>query len=122
MKKHDEVGRYGEQLAVNFLIDKGFLILERNWRFSRAEIDIIAKEGSVLVFVEVKTRSGTHYGMPEDFVDPKKELFVSDAAAAYMRHINYEWEFRFDIIGIVLSKFHNEVKINHTKDAFFPGI
>jgi putative endonuclease len=122
MTNQDEVGRYGEQLATDFLEDKGFIILERNWRFSRAEIDIIAMDGSILVFIEVKTRSGTFFGLPEDFVSKKKEILISDAAAAYMRSINHEWEFRFDIIGIVLPKNRQVPQINHTTDAFFPGI
>lgn len=114
------VGQQGEQIAVEHLLASGYRILERNWRFSRAEIDIIAFIGEVLVFVEVKTKSYDYYGQPEESVNRKKELLVADAAAAYMRQINHEWEIRFDIISIIIKKSKHQIK--HYQDAFFPGI
>ena len=82
MAKHLRTGEWGEQLAARFLEDKGLRILERNWRFSRAEIDLIAEEGEVLVFVEVKTRTSDYFGPPERFVSARKRQLLADAALA----------------------------------------
>ena len=121
MAKHLETGKKGEDLAVKFMKNKGYDILETNWRFRKAEIDIIAKVGKILVFVEVKTRSSDYFGKPASFVSARKKVLLQDAATAYMREINHTWEIRFDIIGILLSK--TKVKeINHFEDAFFPGL
>jgi putative endonuclease len=114
-----EFGKRGEKLAVDYLIAKGYKILEKNWRFKRAEVDIIAKNNEgILVFVEVKTRSYTFYGEPEVFVDEKKKQLLLDAASQYMNEVEYEWAIRFDIIGIVIDKYEN-IKISHFEDAFF---
>ena len=72
MAKHLESGKYGEQLATRYLEGQGYSILFVNWRYKRWEIDIVAKERDVLVFVEVKSRSMTSFGEPVDFVDQKK--------------------------------------------------
>ncbi len=121
MAKHLETGRYGEALAVAFLKKKGFRILETNWRFSKAEIDIIAKEKEVLVFVEVKTRSSDFFGKPEDFITKRKEQLIADAASIYMKKIGHDWEIRFDIISILLKN-QKDYSIEHFEDAFFPGL
>ncbi len=104
-----------------YLLDKGFVIRERNWRYRHAEVDIIAEKDGILVFCEVKTRSNSYYGEPGAFVTERKEQLLVDAASKYMSDIDYSWEFRFDIISILA---HNkEVKsIVHYEDAFFPGI
>ncbi|MEM0995383.1 MAG: YraN family protein [Bacteroidota bacterium] len=120
MSKNKKIGEKGEQLAVDFLEKKGYQILEQNWRFSRAEVDIIAMDGEILVFLEVKTRSYTYFGEPEAFVTEKKEQFMIDAAHVYMEKINHEWEIRFDIIGIVLHQ-DQQADIRHFEDAFFPA-
>lgn len=99
---------------------KGYTILESNWRFKRAEIDIIALWDGWLIFVEVKTRSGSFYGAPESFVDSRKKKLIVDAAVVYMREHDFKGEFRFDIIGIVLKN-DEEYALNHFEDAFFPG-
>ncbi len=118
MHKHLERGQRGEQIAFDFLQREGWTILERNWRFSRAEVDLIAKEGDVLVFVEVKTRHSDVHGAPELAVNEKKEALLLDAAQVYMAQIGHEWEIRFDIISVIL---HPKVQIQHFKDAFFPS-
>lgn len=120
MSKNNETGAKGEQIATDFLSAKNYKILERNWRFSRAEIDIIAMHGDILVFVEVKTRSYTFFGEPEAFVTEKKEQLMIDAAHVYMSHIHHDWEIRFDIVGIVLPEIGNP-SIKHFEDAFFPS-
>ncbi len=120
MARQQDVGQMGEDLATEYLFGLGYSIKERNWRFSRAEIDIIAFHDDTLIFVEVKTRSYDYYGQPEESISAKKERLICDAAAAYMSKNEYEWAFRFDIISILLS--NTEPVIKHYEDAFFPGI
>jgi len=108
-------------MATKFLRRAGYSIMERNWRFKRAEIDIICMDGETMVFVEVKTRSSEHYGLPEEFVNAKKQKLLFDAANAYMEISKHEWLIRFDIIAIVLNG-AKSVKTKHLKDAFFSGI
>ncbi len=118
MKKNKETGSKGEDLATDFLISKGYEILERNWRFKRAEIDIIARHNGKLIFIEVKARSYSYYGEPESFVDNKKKRLIADAASQYMKKINYDWAIRFDIIGVLMEKDKKPI-ISHFEDAFF---
>ena len=120
MTPQQVIGRKGEELAQSHLRDQGYVIKETNWSFSHAEIDIIAEKEGVLIFVEVKTKTYTYYGEPEESVDAKKERLICDAAASYMVKNNYEWEFSFDIISILLTRDSHELK--HFEDAFFPGI
>lgn len=118
MAKHNETGTKGEEIAAAYLEGLGWEILERNWRFSRAEIDIIAKEGKVLVFAEVKTRSSDYFGKPEEFVSARKESLMTDAAGVYMEKIGHDWEIRFDIISVILKG--DQYRLEHFRDAFFP--
>jgi putative endonuclease len=120
MTPQQVIGKKGEELAQAYLQSQGYKIKETNWKFSHAEIDIIAEKEGVLIFVEVKTKTYTYYGEPEESVDAKKERLICDAAASYMVKNDYEWEFRFDIISILLTKDSHEMK--HFEDAFFPGI
>ena len=113
------LGERGEQLAVSFLKKKGYTILETNWRYLRAELDIIAKVEDILVFVEVKTRSNNNYSEPQDAVNQKKKDLLAAAGAAYMRKINHDWEVRFDIISIIYKN-EKDFSIEHFEDAFFP--
>lgn len=121
MAEHLELGKKGEEIAVEFLKGKGYLILETNWRHRRAEVDIIAKDGEILVFVEVKTRSTQLWGQPELAVTPKKERLMVDASGVYMEQINHQWEVRFDIVSVIVIN-EGQEEITHFKDAFFPGI
>ncbi len=120
MAIQQDIGKLGEELAKAFLEKKGYQILALNWRFSKAEIDIIAQDGDDLVFVEVKTRSSEHFGPPAAFVSPKKEELMAQAASIYMEENYYEGEIRFDIIGILLKDKDHPI-IRHYVDAFFPG-
>ena len=121
MARQQTIGNLGEEKATLFLQEIGYKILERNWRFSKAEIDIIAKDGEVLVFVEVKSKSYTFFGAPEESVSAYKENLIIDAAHQYMIKIGHDWEIRFDIISIVFDK-NKDASITHFKDAFFPGL
>jgi len=76
MAEHNELGKKGEELAVEYLQQNGYKILDRNWTFQKAEIDIIATKENILAIVEVKTRSSLDFGSPQDFVDAKKSNFL----------------------------------------------
>lgn len=109
----------GEKIAQDFLItNKNYSILETNWRFSRAEIDIIAKDSDTLVFVEVKTRSTDFFGKPEEFINSYKVSLIQDAANEYMKKINYQWAIRFDIISILMNK-DGTHQLEHFEDAWW---
>ena len=120
MAKHNEIGQRGEQLAADYLIQKGYTVLDRNWRYGRAEMDIIAKDGATLVLAEVKTRSDDHFERPESAVDEKKRRLLARAAVAYMREIGHEWAIRFDILAVILRG--DVFFIDHFEDAFFPRL
>jgi putative endonuclease len=117
MAKHNELGKRGELIALDFLKEKGFEILETNFRLDKDEIDIIAKEGKFLVFVEVKTRSTNYFGEPEIAVGAKKVEFLLRAAENYLVSKNINAEIRFDIISIILNS--RQKKIRHIVDAFY---
>lgn len=118
MAKHNETGVKGEEIAQNFLQTKGYKILHRNWRWEHKEVDIIAETNNLLVFIEVKTRSTSYFGFPEDAVDHKKQDYLKLAAEEYLyQHPEYT-QIRFDIISIITQK--GTIKeIMHFEDAFF---
>jgi len=115
------IGKFGEEIAVSFLRINGYLIVERNWRFKRAEIDIIAQKETTLIFVEVKYRSYDFFGAPEESIQETKESLIADAAAHFMEHKEWPGECRFDIISIIRDS-TKTCEIRHFSDAFFPGI
>ena len=100
MAEHNELGKLGEEMAVEFLQKEGYAILETNWTFQKAEIDIIAKKGDILAIIEVKTRSSLDFGLPQDFVKPKKIQLLIKAVDAFVNERNLDIEVRFDIIAI----------------------
>ena len=116
MGKNNELGQEGEQVATDYLKKRGWIILEMNYRYSRSEIDLIASKDDLLIFVEVKARTNTNFGMPEDFVDEKKAENIMKGADHYIREINWKGNVRFDIISII-KKGHMELQ--HIEDAFF---
>lgn len=109
-------GKTGEELAVQFLEEEGYHILERNWCFNHAEIDIIAKHHEFLVIVEVKTRKGRDYGEPYTAVNTRKQRTLVFAAERYIFSHNLDLEVRFDIISIIMND--ERTVIEHIKDAF----
>lgn len=118
MAAHNEFGKLGEELAVNYLIGKGYKILERNWHNIHKEIDIIARDGKFLVIVEVKTRQTDEYGDPDIAVTKKKQRMLIAAANAYLLYKGLDIETRFDIVSIVFKD--GEPVIEHIEDAFLP--
>jgi putative endonuclease len=117
MAQHNELGNTGEQLAVDFLIKHGYEILERNYRFDKAEVDIIAKLNNTLAIIEVKTRSTIDFGNPQDFVKPKQIQRLVKAVDAYVISNDMDVEVRFDIIAIIRE--NKEFKIEHLENAFY---
>jgi putative endonuclease len=117
MAEHNELGKLGEELAVEFLQKNGYEILETNWIFQKAEIDIIAQKGTILAVVEVKTRSSLDFGLPQDFVKPKKIQLLLKAVNEYVISNELDVEVRFDIIAV--HKDGNEFKIEHIEEAFY---
>lgn len=116
MNKHRKLGKTGENLAIQFLIQKKINIIDTNWRWQKAEIDIIAENRGIIIFVEVKTRSRETFGMPFEFVSAKKQALMQSAAEAFLEQNDLENEIRFDIISIIYNS--NFKKIDHIVDAF----
>ena len=95
------LGQQGEEIAVAHLLQKGYTILERNYRFGQAEIDIIATNHEQLIILEVKTRYTDKYGLPEVWVTEKKQLRIARATEAYLRKNKINLTVRYDIISII---------------------
>ncbi len=109
-----KLGKEGERLAANFLMQKGFEVVSRNFRYRRAEIDLIVRREDWLLFIEVKTRSSSAYGEPEEAVTAKKVRMMYDAAEEYIYSIDWKGHIRFDIISVKLG---NPPEIMHFEDA-----
>jgi putative endonuclease len=120
MAEHNELGQQGEKIALSFLQEKGYRVLHVNWRHRRTEIDIIAMDGEIIVFVEVKTRHTSAFGEPENAVDFKKQRKLIHAANAYVLKHGIENDARFDVVSIIND--HNVPLINHFMDAFYPTV
>lgn len=117
MAQHNDLGNKGETLAVEFLEQNNYQILERNYRYDKAEVDIIAQTSNVLAIIEVKTRSSTTFGNPEEFVKPKQIKNLVKAVDAYVTENDLEVEVRFDIIAIVHE--NGQFSVEHLKEAFY---
>lgn len=117
MGKHNEFGKLGEQLAVDFLIENGYAIINRNYRYLRAEIDILAKKDATLAVIEVKSRSTDFVEDLADTVNKKKRQLLVNAADAFVIEHDLDEEVRFDIITIL--KKGNDYELEHLEDAFY---
>ena len=120
MAQHLELGREGEMLAKAHLEKAGYEILDENWTHGKAEVDLIAYKDRMIIFTEVKTRSGNFFGEPEDFVDARKQRMLVKAAEEYVYLMNHQGEMRFDIIAILFDKQKNHT-LKHIEDAFWPS-
>jgi len=114
---HNELGAIGEQLAVDYLFRNNYEILERNFRYAKAEIDIIAKIDDTLVIVEVKTRNSDFFGDPQDFITKTKVKLLVKAANEYLIANNIKLETRFDIIAVLKNKTIEQLQ--HFENAFY---
>jgi len=115
MKK--ELGHRGEDIAARYLQQQGYRIVQRNFRSRYGEVDIICTQQNVLVFVEVKTRTGTSFGSPEEAVTPAKRDHIRKVALIYLETCTQAFrEIRFDVVGIIMES--GEARINHLVAAF----
>ncbi len=118
MAQHLETGERGEKAAREHIAALGYAILEKNWRSGKDEVDIIARHGEQLVFVEVKTRSSDYFGAPEEWVGLKKQRNLIRAANSYIEERDVNLDVRFDVIGIINGP--SGMQLNHIIDAFYP--
>jgi putative endonuclease len=116
MYKNHVTGRNGEQWAADLLMGKGYTILEKNFRYKKAEIDLIARKDKLIVFVEVKTRTNLEFGEPEEAVSRNKIRLILAAAEVYVKQTGWFYDIRFDIIAIHSQ---NQPQILHIEDAFY---
>lgn len=118
MGSNIEFGNKGENLAIDYLINKGYIILERNYVIGKNEVDIIARDKGEIVFIEVKTRASNYFCEPEYAVKIDKQKAIIRVANLYILRKKINQEARFDVISIILSQ--QETKINHIEKAFEP--
>ena len=116
MADHNDFGKQAEDEAVNFLIEKGYKIIVRNWRYRKAEIDIIARKGDILHIIEVKARNTDVFASPEEAVNRKKIKLLIEAANEFAQEFEDDIEIQFDIISIL--KKDQQFIIQHIEDAF----
>ena len=116
MAAHNELGRWGEDLAAAILEEKGYAIIERDWKSGHHDLDIVAKDGSTLVIVEVKTRRNRLYGNPEEAIDYKKRRSLLSAINHYTKSHRIYSNVRFDIISIV-GNIGEKSEIDHIIDV-----
>ena len=101
MSSHNDLGSLGEKLAADYLRSQGYCILEQNFYYQRAEIDIIAQYQNTLIIVEVKTRNSSYFGDPQNFITPAKIKLLVKAADAYIQDRGISLELRFDVIAVL---------------------
>ncbi len=115
---HLITGKKGEAFAIEYLKKTGYKLLAKRYRYHRGEIDIIAREGNTLVFIEVKTRKTTEFGYPEESVSPAKQNKLKKTAYGYLEENKFFGQpCRFDVISLVLNE-NGKFDLHHIKDAF----
>ena len=112
------IGKQGEDLAAQYLQKQGLELLQRNFRTKGGEIDLIARDGNVLVFIEVKTSRSSHFHPPETWVDERKQSQIIRVAEAYLqKYVDTEQDCRFDIIAVSMAP--HSYNVRHIKNAFW---
>lgn len=119
-KESKSLGEKGETIAATYLVEEGYEILERNWRWKKAEIDLICRKEEGLILVEVKTRSYEYFGAPDSFVTEKQSAMLLDAGSQYGESIGHEWSIQIDIIAIVINADGGHT-LRHVRDVYFPS-
>lgn len=121
MAWHNDLGKWGEELAASYLAEQGYIIMQRDFRIGHRDLDIVATDPQTgeLVFIEVKTRASNSIAEPESAVDYKKMRSLKIAANAYIRSHNVDQDCRFDVVSIVGTP-DTQYKIKLIKDAFNP--
>ncbi len=117
MADHNDFGKKAEDLAVDFLVKGGYKIIVRNFRFQKAEIDIIAEYQNLIVVIEVKARSTDAFLEPQEAVNKKKIRLLVTATDEFLKQNSMNKEIRFDIIS-VLPDANGQLQISHIEDAF----
>lgn len=116
MRSNIKTGQTGEKIAKEYLISKGYMILETNYKNKIGEIDIIAMDRDILTFIEVKTRTNYSYGHAFEAVDNRKQRKIINTSMVYIKYNNLvDTQLRYDIIEVYLI---NTIKINHLDNAF----
>lgn len=118
--KSQKTGQKGEREAIDFLRKLGYQIVETNWRVRKLEVDIIARDGEILVIIEVKTRANNAFGDPETFVGKQKQSNLVKAANEYILQTNFYGETRFDVVSVLEN--NNNIIVKHIQNAFQPSI
>lgn len=118
MAEHNEKGKQAEELVRDWLSGRGYIFMDANYRFKHAEIDLIFQYKGILVFVEVKFRSGTGYGYAEEFVDYTKRKLIVKAADNYIFEKDWHHDIRFDIVGVYRDRLGN-INFKQFEDAFY---
>ena len=116
MAAHNELGKWGEDIAATYLEKKGFEIIERDWKSGHHDLDIVSKDGNTLVIVEVKTRRNRLFGNPEEAIDYKKRKSLQSAINHYVKSHRTGQDVRFDIISIV-GMIGSQPEIDHIIDV-----
>lgn len=113
-----KLGKFGEKLACKYLRERGYKIVDQNYRTRNGEIDIVAEEGKILVFIEVKTRTSRVFGFPEEAIDVRKQYKLAKTAEHYlMAHRLYDRDYRIDSFGIEIDGQNKKARIRHKKDV-----
>ncbi|MFE5319619.1 YraN family protein [Paenibacillus sp. NPDC056579] len=115
-----QLGALGEQYAFEYLRQQGYRVIQRNWRCRTGEIDLIAWDGPLLVFVEVRTRTGGsgQFGSPQESVDYRKQLQVMETAQVYAHTHQLQHQMRFDVVSVITDKEGNQQSLDHIMNAF----
>ena len=121
MAAHNELGKWGEQIAAEYLQKKGYWIMFRDWKVGHRDLDIIARQNDVVVIVEVKTRRNNHFGDTEMTIDRQKIRNLCIASNALIKRLRIDNEIRFDIIAITGTP-EAGYTINHIEDALKPNL
>jgi putative endonuclease len=116
MASHNDLGNKGEDLAASYLLKHGYKIVTRNFRFQKAEVDIIARKDNILAVIEVKTRSNSNFGDPQEFLKGQQIQRLVKAVDHFVTENKMDVEVRFDIIAIIKNK--TETQIEHLENAF----
>jgi len=120
MAKHNILGKEGEEIAARYLQEHGYTIQDRDWHCGHKDLDLVVTKDDTIVFVEVKTRTGTGWGNPQDFVNDRKIQSIVRSADAYLRLNQINMDVRFDIVSVVAE--NGDFKVEHIEQAFFPSI
>jgi len=117
MSNKVETGFYGQDIAEEYLLNKGMKLLEANFRTRQSEIDLIMQDGEYIVFIEVKYRRSLKYGLPREAISTSKQKKILHAAKYYASRSNAEQDYRFDVVEIIET--NKDLQINHIENAFW---